>query len=87
MNFIKKIAACNVTPLAIKHIYKSSQNITKNTLIKYNGFLHRELPIRLAHRIIELYKLPVIPKRINQSGLKVLIISLKLNSETSSVLT
>ena len=58
MNFIRASAACRATPLTLRTIYNSGKNPTKKKLIKHTAFLHRELPIRLSHRIVDLYKLP-----------------------------
>ncbi len=58
MSMIRAAAACRATPLALKTIYNSGKNLTQQKLINHTAFLHRELPIRLAHRIVDLYKLP-----------------------------
>jgi len=46
------------TALTLKTMYAYSKSINKETLIKQAQFMRQEIPIRLAHRVIELEKLP-----------------------------
>ena len=58
MNLIRAAATCQITPLSLKYLYKNSKNMTPKKLISMSAFLQRELSNRLAHRVVELYKLP-----------------------------
>ena len=58
LNLISKIGSRSITPLSLKYMCRQSKNITPKKLINHANFLHKELPIRLAQRVIDLYKLP-----------------------------
>jgi len=46
------------TPMSLKALYKFGDNPSPETFLKSAQFLHRELPIRFAQRVIQLGQLP-----------------------------
>ena len=58
LNRIKSLSSKYPTPLQLDYIYQYGKGIDTNKIIRQSQFLHKELPIRLAHRIVDLQKLP-----------------------------
>jgi pyruvate dehydrogenase kinase 2/3/4 len=46
------------TSVSLSQMVKFGQNLDPITLLKGTKFVHRELPVRLAHRVVELENLP-----------------------------
>ena len=55
---IKQYAKQKSTPLKLNYIYEYGKNLSKQNIQNQSIFLHNELPIRLAKRVIDLETLP-----------------------------
>ena len=55
---IKHAASFPQTPVSIKQMVEFGRSPGPITLLRGSHFVHRELPVRLAHRVVELENLP-----------------------------
>src|SRR6476661_8123512 len=55
---IQYFASFSQTPVSIAQMVAFGQHLTPMTLLKGTQFVHRELPIRLAKRVVDLENLP-----------------------------
>ncbi|KAJ3127117.1 [Pyruvate dehydrogenase (acetyl-transferring)] kinase isozyme 4 [Nowakowskiella sp. JEL0407] len=55
---IKHLSAFPQTPVSLKQMVEFSKSPNSSTLLNATQFIHDELPIRLAHRVVELESLP-----------------------------
>ena len=55
---IKYFSAFPQTSVSLSQMVKFGQNLDPVVLLKGSKFVHRELPVRLAHRVVELENLP-----------------------------
>lgn len=55
---IKYYSGYPQTSVSISQMVKFGQHLDPITLLKGSKFVHRELPVRLAHRVVELENLP-----------------------------
>ena len=57
-NIVKKYLTKNITILPLSTLYQKPEFLTKTYITNHNIFIKKELPIRLAYRIVDLMKLP-----------------------------
>lgn len=55
---IRDYALVNQTPVSLRQMVKFGRSPNAGTLLRASQFLREELPIRLAHRVVELDKAP-----------------------------
>ena len=55
---LERLSQLKQRPITLKQLYDFGSSPTPEVLLKGARFLHRELPVRLAHRILELDNLP-----------------------------
>ncbi|KAI8807936.1 mitochondrial branched-chain alpha-ketoacid dehydrogenase kinase-domain-containing protein [Cladochytrium replicatum] len=58
MEKVKHFASFPQTPVSLKYMVDFGRNRNQATLLSGTQFMHQELPIRLAHRVVELENLP-----------------------------
>ncbi|WVZ11031.1 hypothetical protein V8G54_015561 [Vigna mungo] len=58
MKEVKKWSALKQTGVSLRYMMEFGSNPTPNNLLISAQFLHKELPIRIAKRAIELHALP-----------------------------
>lgn len=55
---VRHTACLQVTPLSLKQLYAFGKNPSPDQRLANARFLHRELPVRLSQRAVELMNLP-----------------------------
>lgn len=68
LSLLRNYTSKQMTPLSLKNVYDYSVYPTERKYIKQSKFLHEEIPIRLAHRIDNIHRLPL--EMINLSSLQ-----------------
>jgi len=58
MKEVKKLGALKQTGVSLRYMMEFGSNPTPKSLLISAQFLHKELPIRIAWRVIELHDLP-----------------------------
>lgn len=58
LSTVKHYATKNATPLKLNYVCNYGKNKCSKTIISQSSFLHKELPIRLAKRVVDLENLP-----------------------------
>ncbi|KAI9100508.1 mitochondrial branched-chain alpha-ketoacid dehydrogenase kinase-domain-containing protein [Phlyctochytrium arcticum] len=55
---VKRLAVQPQTPVSLKQFVEFGHRPSSMTVLRGNQFVHNELPVRLAHRVVELENLP-----------------------------
>mmetsp|Transcript_4732 Transcript_4732/g.14272 ORF Transcript_4732/g.14272 Transcript_4732/m.14272 type:complete len:289 (-) Transcript_4732:2076-2942(-) len=55
---LERIARKEVTQITINQMLELGRNLTSSSLLQNARYVHEELPIRLAHRLVDIQKLP-----------------------------
>ena len=58
LSTIRHYSHKGITPLRLSYLFDYGKCGNMEKIVKQSIFLHNELPIRLAHRFVELEKLP-----------------------------
>ena len=55
---ILRLARQSIQPVTLNYIYRTGKYFNNTDLIKYSNFLQKEIPVRLAKRVVDIQNLP-----------------------------
>lgn len=57
-SILEEFATKETTPLSLSKLVDTNKNCNETKLLKYSQFLHKELPIRIAQKVVDLSNVP-----------------------------